>query len=314
MLVPQRLRSSVVFLGERTGVGVHWGGTAFFVSQPYTRWPDHSHVYLVTARHCVEGKTDLVARLNSPPHGPEGGTYLLDLPDGDEWLKHPAPAPGEDYVDVAAMKVPDLSVFGAWAAGYGWARMSMFFPESLLGDEPESGVGIGDEVVALGLLTVHYGEDRNEPVMRMGNLAMVPKEPVLVHYKGGPSRRMRLYLTELRSISGLSGSPVFVRHRTFPGDPEQAPMSLLGLMIGHWDDPDSNHMGFGKVVPAQLIAEVIDQEDEVKRRDAEERKKAEEEGTAVEDSGFEGTEYERFEKLARELANTPKPKDEKGAS
>lgn len=284
MLVPQGLRSAVVFLGQRDATEIRVGGTGFFVSVPYVTSPEHRFVYLVTARHVVDGRTGLVARINRPAGMTittderdqvdltKAGTFNLDLPDGDDerWLTHPNPNPGEDYVDIAAVRVHDLAAMVAHRAGYGWVATSMFFPESLLGDEPDSGVGIGDEVVTVGLLSVHYGQEKNEPVVRMGNLAMVPDEPVLVKYKNGPNRRMRLYLTELRSISGLSGSPVFIRHRTFPGDLDLPPMSLLGLMIGHWDDPNSNHMGFGKVVPAALIAEVLNQEDEVKKREEEE--------------------------------------------
>ncbi len=187
----------------------------------------------------------------------------------------------------------------------------MFFSESLLGDDPNFGVGVGDEVVTIGLLTIHSGQDSNEPVVRTGNLAMVPADPVLVRYKQGVNRRMRLFLTELRSIAGLSGSPVFIRHRNFIGA-DTTMVSLLGLMLGHWDDDDRNHMGFGKVAPAKLIAEVLNQEDEVKRRDDEEKQKLESGGTAVEDSAFGESEYERFENLARKLVNTPKQEiDEK---
>jgi len=322
MLVPQRLRNTVVFLGQREATEIRVGGTAFFVSVPYATLPEYRFVYLVTARHAVDGKTGLVARINRPAGMTittderdqvdlsKAGTFNLDLPDGDDdlWLTHPNPNPGEDYVDIAAVRVHDFAAMVAHSAGYGWVPMSMFFPESLLGDEPDSGVGIGDEVVTLGLLTVHYGQEKNEAVMRMGNLAMVPDEPVLVKYRTGPNRRMRLYLTELRSISGLSGSPVFIRHRTFPGDLELPPMSLLGLMIGHWDDPNGNHMGFGKVVPAALIAEVLNQEKEMKKREKEEMGK-EAGGTAHADSALEEDEYQRFDDLARKLVNTPKSEE-----
>jgi hypothetical protein len=326
MLVPQQLLHTVVFLGQRTATEVEMGGTAFFVSVPYVSEPEYRHVYLVTARHSIDHRSDLVARINRPagmaivtrPDAEnefdinKAGTLPLDLPDGDDpfWLTHPGPEGGEDYVDVAAVKVPDLTAVVAHAAGYGWVPMSMFFSESVLGDDPASGVGIGDEVVAIGLLTVYYGQEKNEPVMRTGNLAMTPAEPVLVRYKQGrPSRRMRLYLTELRSISGLSGSPVFVRHRSEVGAPFTQ-VSLLGVMIGHWDDPDANHMGFGKVVPARLIAEVINQEAEVKKREKEEREKLEAGGSAVEDSALGETEFERFEKALDEMVNTSKPQDD----
>jgi hypothetical protein len=308
MLVPRELLNSVAFIGQTTADGHHIGGSAFFVSVPTMLIPEHRHVYLVTARHVVEGATDLFVRLNSPF---ETGPLNVGVPDGDYWLTHPGHAPGEDFVDVAAMPLQDADF--AFNAGYRWIARSMFFDESFVGDSPIAGVGVGDEVVTIGLLTVHYGSDRNEPVVRVGNLAMLPAEPVLVRYASGLNRRMRLYLTELRSISGLSGSPVFMRHRHMLGVDSQ--ISLLGMMIGHWDDPNSNHMGFGKVVPAHVIIEVLDQEDEMKRRAELERKTLEQGGTAEPDSALpDETEFERFERLAKQVVNTPKPKAEvKGA-
>jgi hypothetical protein len=232
---------------------------------------------------------------------------VIEAPDEVDWVKlSPHPDDG-DYCDLAALRIPDDAVDLLFAAGYRWAPRGMLFDESVLGDDPNVGVGVGDEVVAIGLLTVHYGKDRNEPVLRTGNLAMLPSEPVLVKYKSGVNRRMRLYLTELRSISGLSGSPVFVRHRSQIGAPT-ATVSLLGVMIGHWDDPDANHMGFGKVVPAKMIAKLLDQEAEVKKRKEIQKQREASGGQAEADTSLGKTEFERFENLTRELANTPKPK------
>jgi hypothetical protein len=188
----------------------------------------------------------------------------------------------------------------------------MFFDESYIGDDPIRGVGLGDEVVAVGLLLVHYGKEHNEPVVRTGNLSLIPREPVLVRYAGGPDRRMRLYLTELRSIGGLSGSPVFIRHRHMIGQ-ETVPMSLLGTMIGHWDDPNRNHMGFGKVVPAPLLAKLLNQEDLVNQRKKSEPPNPPDTATAHADQvPGEATEYERFNELTKNLVQVPKSEvDEK---
>src|SRR4051794_10299999 len=89
MLVPRDLLQTVVFLGQERGSGVHIGGTAYFVGVPGPTISDKRWLYLVTAAHCVEGRTGLVARLNHP----DGGTMDVRLPDGDEWTRHPGPAP-----------------------------------------------------------------------------------------------------------------------------------------------------------------------------------------------------------------------------
>ena len=64
----------------------------------------------------------------------------------------------------------------------------------------------GDEVCVLGLYTSHYGAVRNTPVLRIGNIAAMLEEPV----RGPGGNYMEAYLIELKTIAGLSGSPVFV--------------------------------------------------------------------------------------------------------
>lgn len=281
MLVPLELLRTVVFLGEKTGPLDDLGGTAYFVSVPSMILEGRRHIYLVTAAHCVKDRRGLIARLNAPG----GGTTTVDLPDGDsgEWSFHPQPAVGEDSVDLAAIRWPDPTA--AYEAGYRWVTQSMFFDQSMLGDDVIRGVGIGDDVVSIGLLTVHSGHERNEPVLRTGNIAMVPEDPVLVRYAHGQDLRMRLILTELRSVAGLSGSPVFVRHRAMIAQPE-VPISLLGTMIGHWDDPAGNHMGFGKVVPARLLSELLGQEKLMTEREQLEQARSEGDPVAHADSSI----------------------------
>lgn len=304
MLVPRELLNAVVFIGAETGSGEKIVGTGFFVSVDAVHLPGLQCRYLVTARHVVEDKLGLVARVNAKGRG----TMRMLLPDGDDprWV-FLNPPEGEDFVDLAALMWPATQEVAE--AGYRWVPTTMFFDEAQLTEEV-GGVSLGDEVVAVGLLSVHYGANRNEPVVRTGNVAMIPSEPVLVKYKNGVNRRMSLYLTELRSIAGLSGSPVFVTHRAPLGDPIR--LSLFGVMIGHWDDPDSNHMGFGKVVPARLLSDLLNQGDEVAKREKLEKDQRDREATAAQDSANdEESEFERFERLAREVVSNPKP-NEKG--
>ncbi len=117
-------------------------------------------------------------------------------------------------------------------------------------------------------LFIHLaGSARNLPIVRMGNIAMMPDEPV-------PTRTGAIdaYLIEARSIGGLSGSPAFVRRTVSAGIGRSY---LLGLMHGHWDVPPEArddevaqadeeaqgkvNMGIAVVVPATKILEVLNQ-------------------------------------------------------
>lgn len=95
---------------------------------------------------------------------------------------------------------------------------------------------------------------------------------------------MEAYLVELRSLGGLSGSPVFVWSTGLrfaaPGKPPamSTVFRLLGLVHGHWDAPvdsgvagewlrpDRLNLGMAMVVPARRILEVLDHPKLVERR------------------------------------------------
>lgn len=101
---------------------------------------------------------------------------------------------------------------------------------------------------------------------------MMPKDKIPIR-SFGP---IEAYLTEGRSIGGLSGSPVFVRNtvqmpaQTAEGTPRSisglGDLHLLGLMHGHWDLPvslsssdqvEAVNMGVSIVVPAKKILETL---------------------------------------------------------
>ena len=147
----------------------------------------------------------------------------------------------------------------------------MLFDERLVGNDAEAGVGIGDEVFAIGLTSVRYAQEQNAPVIRTGHIAMIPSEPMLVRFEtGGPELRMRLYLTELRVQRGPRRIAGLRPCRATP--PTRSPLALLGTLVGAWDEGDATDLGLTKVLPAQLLRDLLFQEDEVgRRREAEQR-------------------------------------------
>jgi hypothetical protein len=74
---------------------------------------------------------------------------------------------------------------------------------------------------------VGHGRQRNIPIVRIGNVASMPHEPVATKNRGA----IEAYLVEARSVGGLSGSPVLVQ---------------LGIVRPKTDDPGADldfHMG-----------------------------------------------------------------------
>lgn len=107
------------------------------------------------------------------------------------------------------------------------------------------GIGIGDDVFLLGRFFGHSGIQNNTPVARFGNISMMPKEPVKTKMGGSQLS----FLIELRTVSGFSGSLVFVHcmHNTYRpsevgfGRVEKGFGFLLGVLWGHleeWFEPN----------------------------------------------------------------------------
>lgn len=148
-----------------------------------------------------------------------------------------------------------------------------YVPETIFATEERIrryGIGVGDEINVVGLFTRFYGSTKHIPIVRTGNIAMMPSDKLRVD-----DGEMEVYLAEGRSIGGLSGSPVFVRHTvTMSAINEQgerqnisgvSQLHLLGLMRGHWDlavelpsqREEAVNMGIAIVVPAKQIVEVL---------------------------------------------------------
>ena len=258
MRVPEEVRQCVVYLGlpgaDTSGRQTMIPrGTAFFVSVPSEVHNDIVFIYVVTAKHVakrLEGREFLV-RANTAA----GGSVFV--PSGKQvvwWYHHT-----DESVDVAAL---------AWAPPkeieHKHIPTSMFLTDEVIRDKK---IGTGDEVFITGLFVHLAGSERNLPIVRMGNIAMMPGEPVPTSMGN-----IEAHLIEARSIGGLSGSPAFVRE-TIPSG--IGPFYLLGLMHGHWDIPPERmhdeatadaeetvgrvNMGIAIVVPAKKILEVLNQ-------------------------------------------------------
>ncbi len=130
----------------------------------------------------------------------------------------------------------------------------------------EFDIGLEDELVIIGLFTRFFGRTILTPIVRTGNIAMMPRDKLPIRNFG----EMEAYLAEGRSIGGLSGSPVFVRNTVkMPAQTADRQLKhlsglgqahLLGLVHGHWDLPvsfstteqaEAVNMGVSIIVPAK---------------------------------------------------------------
>ena len=272
--------------------GERIGATAFLVAVPgfgpgwlldgQCPWRDFHHCYIVSNRHVAQANT--VVRLNT-----DDGRFDVLPFTSDDWafsFEH----------DLAVVPIE-----------YNKAHNYLFVTTELFLTKEKAAhhdVGIGDEVFMVGRFISHDGKQRNSPSIRSGRVAMMPGEPV--HHPSNPTHEQVSFLVEMRSISGYSGSPVFVRPTptekllTFPGSggntavreysnwPGMPPMAggpwLLGVDWGYINkhDEHANNSGVSGVVPAWHLLDLLNTDRFVMQRKIEQEsaiKRAKQEGT-----------------------------------
>src|SRR5438477_4638474 len=206
MRTPDHIRKSVLFIGVKEDLPEwEWKGTAYLITVPgYPFSIDHEiegqkarthfpFMLLATARHVaekIEGR-DFALRANKR----NGTIAILEGHARQKWWYHPTE---REYVDAAVtvflppiLKDLDIS----------WVRFQEFADKEVIA---KSNLGPGDDVFLAGLFTEVTETTRNIPIVRLGNLAMMPGEKI--PFKDG--KLIDAYLVETRSIGGLSGSPV----------------------------------------------------------------------------------------------------------
>jgi hypothetical protein len=107
--------------------------------------------------------------------------------------------PTDDSVDVAVLSLNDFPD--------DFNQMFFLTRAFATGDIlKKARIEVGEEVFLTGLFSNHYGLKRNIPIVRVGNIAALPDEPIETDWGS-----VDAYLVEMRSIGGLSGSPVFAQ-------------------------------------------------------------------------------------------------------
>lgn len=254
------------------------------------------HFYAVTNMHIIKYGNSPVIALNNT-----SGERQIIPKSADDWTFHA----GSD--DLAVCPLEDMIDYNAIA-----------IPESIFVDNVDvisDRVGVGDEVFMVGRFMNHQGTTRNTPVVRFGNISMMPLEPVLQERPDQTQYLQDSFLVEMRSLSGFSGSPVFWYEQSvtplplkqshlFLGEKVQDSSSLqmtmstpkfLGIDWGHLNAPYNYvkqgsqlaedqrdertlnaNSGLSGVVPAWKLTELLDHPKFVQQRsEAETKAKAE---------------------------------------
>jgi hypothetical protein len=258
-------------------------GTGFFV-----RYKDEASgkeiCYLVTARHVLQDmdgtllpSVKLRMNLKSPTGEIKYG-YIDHVPVGDGdgnllWLHS-----GDPAADVAMLPLlPDSNMFE-----YASISNRDFLSNAAL----QSGsVNEGDDLYFIGMMAQYYGAERNYPLVRHGTLAMLTDEKI-----DTPTGPQKVFIAELESWPGNSGSPVFLeetsrlegaaqsfrkRHAEERNIHHRNAPVFLGVVVASFLNKVTVPLGGGRagrqlqagdtantgvtcVVPASVLAEILD--------------------------------------------------------
>jgi len=312
--IPPNLLESVFYLyssEEDAKAGRQFGGAGFVVS--VTTEQDVEFLYAVTNQHVV-GNGARAIRFNT-----RGGDIDI-LPTGrDDWKPH---CDGDD-----------IAVMPLGFRGQDHLELSAI-PAATFSGEPDAyplEIVPGTDVFVVSRFITHDGKQRNQPAVRFGHVAMMPGEPIKM--KSGLKQVM--YLAEMLSLSGASGSPVFAYSvQTYGGVMTNQP-PLIGIDSCHlrvWRkvmknkdgevpylDPESGkelfveqNSGMMGVIPASKLTKFLNTKEFMEMRDKEEQEIREESEHVVLDVESGDSEFARFEDLARKVVRVPKPEvDEK---
>jgi hypothetical protein len=168
--------------------GESFGGSGFLVGLPVEGHEGWSWLYAITNRHVLDAGYRFI-RLNNKT----GGVDVVETA-RDDWHDHP------DRFDVSAHSL-DL---GGKATDQSALPITNFITRDIIEDWD---ICPGDEAFLVGRLITPWGQQRNIPAVRFGNISMMadPNE-LAIGYRGVA---MEVFDVECRSLSGFSGSPVF---------------------------------------------------------------------------------------------------------
>lgn len=251
-------------------------GTGFFVGVADERNPNRTFGYLVTAKHVLRASDGsflktIYLRLNTLKGDAE--FVRLDLDSQGKSLVRTASDPSVDLAVVPAMPSEQVHRF-------------KLIPDTMIPAKDSFAdlhIGEGSDVFFTGLFASYYGVRRNNPIARFGRVAMLPEDCIDWTSPQGPPECAQLYLLEVQSWGGNSGSPVFfyMGSDRIPGSLVVGPpeIKLAGVMRGFFNaNPDIHivemptskgililpNSGIAAVTPSYLLREIL-YSDELKR-------------------------------------------------
>lgn len=255
--------------------GEKQGGCGFLIGVQSETVKDGFHAYIVTNRH-----VSIRPNISNPCIRVNTKSGELDYinTEKEKWIPHP------DGDDLAVY--PLVGIKGdPWKVSFLKMHIHPIDDEYIKSRD----IRVGSEVFMVGRFINYEGVEQNKPLVRFGNISMMPPVPV---YDEFTKIDQESYLVEMRSIPGYSGSPVVVYTNPFMPSMNNPPKinfnnlvletKLLGINWGHIIDNfpvlekegSKNNEGLNinintnmaAVVPVQKLIELLNIEELVNIR------------------------------------------------
>lgn len=263
--IPPELKEIVAFVYVKNNAGdLVPNGTGFFVGVRDAHDKDRMYGYFVTSKHVLRDKQtrEFFGRITLRLNLKAGNTTSVEIPIILEGTNKTVFLHSDPTVDLAVIPaLPDQKTVEF-----------KVLPDNMITTREEFEklhIAEGAEIFFTGLFTPYVGEQRNYPVVRFGRVALVTPEKI--EWDG---TKMDLYLLELASYGGNSGSPVFFYFgqdrqpgAIVLGPPE---IHLAGVMMGTFQQGTPIQMvktdaipvsvaniGIAAVVPAYKLHEIL---------------------------------------------------------
>jgi hypothetical protein len=253
-------------------------GTGFLVWIPDPRLGDRGQMYLATNKHMLKEPgangtlgdgpffANISVRVNLKQPAPDGTQFsvfpiqVVDETGSLQWFVH-----SDENVDLAItpLGLDDRTVDFKEVPGVMFANKDVLAKEKV--DE-------NDEVLFSGLFAWNPGTKKNLPIVRHGRLARLSDERIPLD-RNHPDKTTEVYLAEVMSFGGNSGSPVFLRLnplREGTVNDFQHRYFLLGVMQGFFPEgmdfavevaevkgKAEQNSGLAAVVPCDKIIEIL---------------------------------------------------------
>ncbi|WP_099240677.1 S1 family peptidase [Synechococcus sp. BDU 130192] len=196
-LIPPFFLDCVVAIGIQGQSNTNWIGTGFIVGKPFNDAQGNKlyHTFLVTNKHVLLNKQNIVLRFNS-----SGNTPVIDYPvslyqNGQQiWIGHPSPD-----VDVATFFINSNILHGDQAQ-FGFFRLDEHVMNSAM--MQNDGVSEGDGIFVLGFPLGIVGPQKNHVIARFGAISRIRD---LFDGQMGP------FLIDASIFPGNSGGPVIIK-------------------------------------------------------------------------------------------------------